>query len=202
MLKNKTQKTITRSFLATILLTLLLVALGCGSSEDGILLPTTDTVNEAETWASAKSDIALLAPKTKTDIEDAAATNQLYTHYTCATLGEFGGKLSAGATKLIVPPKALNTPTFLWMGIIEDAGKRIYFEFGEHGTEFAIPAQIELSWSTMKDITSSEELILYYYDDSNGKGKWLEETTAVWDDIGKKATLFINHFSKYYYDRL
>jgi len=50
----------------------------------------------------------------------------------------------------------------------------------------------------LEDVTA-EELILYYYDED--LEEWVEETTAVFNENSKKATLSINHFSEYYFRR-
>ena len=113
-----------------------------------------------------------------------------------------GGQLTAGdgapGTRLVIPEGALNEETLISMEVISDGVSRIDFNFGPHGTVFNKPVQLELSWATLKDVTA-DELILYYYDEK--LGEWVEETTAVWDETGKKAVLYIDHFSRYYFDR-
>jgi hypothetical protein len=84
------------------------------------------------------------------------------------------------------------------MEVWSDESNYIDFHFEPHGTTFNQPVEIQLSWATMKDI-SVDDLILYYYNEK--RGKWLEEKTAVFDAEAKTATLYVDHFSYYYYGR-
>ena len=113
---------------------------------------------------------------------------------TFALIDEWGGKLSVGADKLTVPEGALDGPTELSM-TIHTGECSIGFEFGPHGTVFNVPVQLELSWSTMRDV-DAEDIVLYYYNDETGE--WQEETSGVWDTRHKKVTLELNHFSAWF----
>ena len=109
-----------------------------------------------------------------------------------------GGMLSIADTKLYIPSGALNEDTIISMEVTSDEVSETHFTFGPNGTVFNTPVELKLSWNTLKDLTS-QDLILYYYDENSGD--WVEETSAVWDDNGKKATLYVDHFSEYYYER-
>ena len=113
-------------------------------------------------------------------------------------IGPDGGKVNVQGDKLIVPAGALDVETPISMAMTSDDVSRVDYEFGPHGTVFNVPVELRLSWSTLRDMTSAD-LTLYYYEESSGT--WVEETTAIWDDNGKKASLFIDHFSKYYFER-
>jgi len=102
----------------------------------------------------------------------------------------------APGTKLDIPAGALSEDTTISIEVTSDEVSDTHFTFGPYGTVFNTPVELKLSWSTLKDLTS-QDLILYYWDGE----QWVEETTAVWDDNGKKATLYIDHFSEYYYSR-
>jgi len=123
-------------------------------------------------------------------------------HYKEKVIGTNGGKLTAGdgapGTKLVIPAGALSEDTLISMEVTSDELEHIDFVFGPHGTVFNSPVELELSWATINGATSSD-LVLYHWHESSQQ--WVEETTAVWDDNNKKATLYIDHFSKYYYDR-
>lgn len=114
-------------------------------------------------------------------------------------IGPDGGQLNAGATKLVVPKDALSEDTLISMEVASDDESYVNFVFAPHGTVFAVPAEIQLSWATLKDIEDPNELILYYYDEESED--WVEETEAVFNENEKKATLYINHFSEYYFTR-
>jgi hypothetical protein len=122
--------------------------------------------------------------------------------YVERTIGVEGGQLTAGdgapGSKLVIPEEALSEDTLISMEVISDGVSRVDFNFGPHGMVFAKSVRLELSWATLKDVTA-DDLILYYYDEE--LGEWVEETSAVWDETGKKAVLYIDHFSKYYFDR-
>jgi hypothetical protein len=118
---------------------------------------------------------------------------------------DIGGIITAGdgapGTKLDIPAGALSADTIISMDVSSDSVAETQFNFGPHGTVFNQPVELQLSWQTLNNLQdlSSQDLVLYYYDES--LGQWLEETTAVWDDNGKKATVYIDHFSYYYYGR-
>jgi hypothetical protein len=123
-------------------------------------------------------------------------------YYTYAQLDYWGGKLKgsdiARGTSLIVPEGALTETTTLSMEVWSDRTSYIRFHFEPHGTEFQVPVQLELSWTALKDV-SVDDLMLYYWDDE--QGKWVEETRAEFNEKTKKATLYLDHFSYYYYGR-
>jgi len=122
-----------------------------------------------------------------------------YYHYSEKLIkADKGGIMTAGddGTKLDIPAGALSEDTTISMEVTSDDVSETHFTFGPHGTVFNTPVELKLSWSILKDLTS-QDLILYYWDGE----QWVEETTAVWDDNGKKATLYIDHFSEYYYSR-
>ena len=114
-----------------------------------------------------------------------------------------GGKLEVGdkqhgKSKLIVPENALSKDKVLSMKVPKhgDLIARISEAvFGEHGTVFATPAKVELSYkgASLTDI-DEEQLRAWYYN----------EETGAWECIGgtvdlkkKKVTFRIHHFSRY-----
>jgi len=201
-----------RFLIPAILMFILLTAWGCGNS-DNILAPESDTGNdvilssnyEADVW----SEVAFLAaPKNnngkgngKNDkTEPPLAINPTFEllGYSIFPIGPLGGFVNVGSVQLNVPKGALSETIFIWMAEYSDGESCIHFEFGPHGTQFAIPAELNLSWASLKKV-SSKNLILYYYDKT--LGEWVEETQGVWSDNRKKATLYIDHFSLYYFRR-
>ena len=164
---------------ATLLLIILLTAFGYNNS-DNIFAP--------------ESKIEILAAPKADDYE--------YKEKFIRASGHSQISLSEG-TRLEIPSKCLAEDTLINMTrhTNKNAG-RIHFEFGPHGTIFNNgknkQVQLELSWSTLKDVNPGE-LTLYYYDEN--ENKWVIETTAEWNNNEKKAVLRIDHFSKYYYNR-
>ncbi len=70
------------------------------------------------------------------------------------------------------------------------------FEFGPHGTEFLIPAELVIPWI---EISISDELFWYSGDsgetiDIFGMDYWI-------DDVNETVHFFIYHFSQYYFSR-
>ena len=113
--------------------------------------------------------------------------------------GRLGGAGVARGTKVYFPVGSLSQETLVWMDVRTDESRSyLDFDFGPHGLTFPVPVEVKLSWSTMKDVTA-KDLILYYYDETIGD--WVEESRAIWNDKGKHATLYLNHFSQYYYSR-
>ena len=88
--------------------------------------------------------------------------------------------------------------------VTNEGNGTIHFEFGPHGTVFNNRknkrVKLELSWSSLKDVDPGE-LVLYYFNDDENVQDWVVETTAEFKNNEKKAVLYIDHFSKYYYDR-
>lgn len=123
-------------------------------------------------------------------------------YYISAELGYWGGTLNGGGlargTKLVVPEGALSETMTISMEVSTDRSSYISFTFGPYDTVFDVPVEIQLSWSALKDF-DTEDGILYYWDED--LNEWMEETTAVFDHNNKKATLYVDHFSSYYYPR-
>jgi hypothetical protein len=167
----------------SIFLLILFITWGCGDSDEMISSPTTSTVDTASDWS----------------IMAAPPSGESY-FYTERVITEYGGQLVGGdaaqGTKLYIRKGALSEKTVISMEAWSDGVSRVNFRFGPHGTEFAVPAELELGWAVLKNV-SAEDLILYYYDEQ--LGEWVEETQAIWDK--NKATLYLNHFSEYYFQR-
>lgn len=129
-------------------------------------------------------------------------TPVITTYYTEGEIGPAGGQLKINlknkeTTKVRVPEGALKKDKLITMAITTDHETRVDFEFGPHGTKFDKPVEIKLSWAYLGNNVKSDALILYYYDN----GKWVEETTGKWEDNEKHVKLYIDHFSRYYYNR-
>jgi len=130
-------------------------------------------------------------------------------HYSAkATFGPNGGTLTinhnditvTSKTKIIIPQDALTNNVRISADITSDKVSRVDFHFEPHGTVFAKPVEIELSWAMLQDGTlKPQDLILYYYDES--VEDWVEETTACWKRQDKVAVIYVNHFSLYYFRR-
>ena len=75
--------------------------------------------------------------------------------------------------------------------------RTLLFEFGPHGTEFLVPAELLISWD---EIIYSDALFWYSdggsYDilDVIDLGYWI-------DEVNETVHFFIHHFSQYYYSR-
>ena len=114
-----------------------------------------------------------------------------------------GGKLEVGdrqhgKSKLIVPENALSEDKVLSMkvpkygNLIARISEAV---FGEHGTVFATPAKVELSYkgAGLTDI-DEEQLCAWYYNEETGAWECLGGTVDV---KKKKVTFRIHHFSRY-----
>ena len=167
----------------------ILMFFGCGT-EDNIFKPETTTTSGD--YGSVESNATILA----------APKSQGGYYYVERVLGYRGGSLMgadiAQGTKLHLPIWALSKTTVISMEVWSDGVSRMDFHFEPHGIVFAVPVELQLPWSTLKK-TSAGDLVLYYYDES--LRQWVEETRAIWDEKKKKATLYIDHFSRYYYKR-
>ena len=114
-----------------------------------------------------------------------------------------GGKLEVGdrqhgKSKLIVPGNALSEDKVLSMKVPKygDLIARISEAvFGEHGTTFAKPAKVTLSYkgADLTDI-DEEQLLAWYYNDETGEWECVGGTVDV---KKKKVTFRIHHFSRY-----
>jgi hypothetical protein len=124
-------------------------------------------------------------------------------YYTYAEMDYWGGTLNGGGiargTKLVVPEGALTETTIISMEVCTDRSSYISFTFGPHGTNFDVPVEIQLSWVALKDLDVNEDWILWYWDEA--LNEWLEENSAVFDPKRKTLTLYVDHFSYYYYGR-
>ena len=114
-----------------------------------------------------------------------------------------GGQIGmSDGTKLDIPGKCLAENTLITMKRFTVGDTGIYFEFGPHGITFNNrknkSVKVELSWATLQDV-NPDELVLYYFNED--LGEWVVETTAEFKNNEKKAVLYLDHFSKYYYDR-
>lgn len=139
---------------------------------------------------------SILAPGSMIEVLAAKNGNRCYA---AKKITPAGGELSTtDGTKLIIPKKALSQPTYIEMEVTTDKKYRTDFVFAPHGTVFAEPARLELSWDTLKG-AKKKDLILYYYDEA--KGEWAEETIGQWIEEEKKVVLFVNHFSQYHFNR-
>ncbi|MBC8235765.1 hypothetical protein H8E77_39965 [bacterium] len=122
----------------------------------------------------------------------------LQRYYTEAVIGKKGGQLTLEkGTKLIIPEGALTEDVPISMEVISDGIARIDFHFGPHGTFFEQPVEIKMSWATLKSM-NVDNLVLYYNDDVNG---WQEESQAEFNKQHKSASVYVNHFSEYYFNR-
>ena len=69
------------------------------------------------------------------------------------------------------------------------------FEFGPHGTEFAVPAELVIPWD---EIILSDELLWY---SEGGEIVDLIDLDYFIDEENQTVHFFIDHFSRYYYAR-
>lgn len=94
--------------------------------------------------------------------------------------------------KSLLPPEDLvGKDVEITMTVTNDVeNNELLFQFGPHGCEFIIPAELCLSWKT----TNSKNATLYYLDEQGNRNEHLPDQI---DILNKRMIININHFSRY-----
>ena len=193
-----------KRFLIPVTLLFILLIACCGNS-DNILAPEVNTGIDMTFSSNCEtnlwSEVAFLAAPKKDKDEDNSNAEKEY--YAEKVIGPKGGKLqiedkaTKDETKLKFPKGALDEKKLISMTITIDKASHMDFEFGPSGIYFNKPVELELSWQSLPKDVRGEDLILYYYND----GEW-QEIRGECNNIKKKVTFYINHFSRYLYKRM
>lgn len=100
-------------------------------------------------------------------------------------------------TKLKFAPGALKKDTLVTMLIMTDHSSFVEFEFGPHTPKFGAEVQLDLSWAYLPSNVKEKDITLYYWNGSD----WQPEVTGTWEGNEKKVKLYLDHFSRYYFER-
>ena len=119
-------------------------------------------------------------------------------HQGAGWIDQNGGTVNVtGSTKVIIPAGALDENTYITVTVeIYEAEEKIHYIFGPHGTVFNVPVEITMPWNYLRNYSGSLEL---WYLEDNGDVTLVGD--AVPDENGKKYTLYVDHFSEYYFPR-
>ena len=173
MLKNgmSNAKTMTRFGLTThILLIMLLIAWGCGSSNNMMLVPTAELDSEITENILAASKDSTLNKTLKAE----------------GTIGFQGGQLTTeDGTTLLIPEGGLSEETDILMKVAAQKGNHsdIDLKFEPRNLPLVKPARLEFSWSILEGFTS-DDLRVYCFDDITGDWCAVE---VEFDDVNRKA---------------
>ncbi|MEJ2546120.1 MAG: hypothetical protein P8Y99_18810, partial [Calditrichaceae bacterium] len=112
--------------------------------------------------------------------------------YTPVLISISNGSFLRIPNKSLLPPEDLvGKNVDITMTVTNDVeNNELLFQFGPHGCEFILPAELCLSWKT----TNSKNATLYYLDEQGNRKEHLPDQI---DIINKRMIININHFSRY-----
>lgn len=109
-----------------------------------------------------------------------------------ATIGPMGGRISAGASSLVIPAGALSAPVTITATAPSDNVNRVHFE--PHGLVFQRPASLTISYANCGLIGSLLPRHIAYVDGDLNILYLLDALDNVWQ---RTVTSNIQHFSDY-----
>ncbi|MBM3243000.1 hypothetical protein FJZ31_42615 [Candidatus Poribacteria bacterium] len=172
---NNTKK-MSPFLIPTTLLLIILTLLGCGNDDN------------------------VLAPKEAQEALLAAPSNAAYVlcKHAEGWIGPSGGTIEIPeCAKAVFPIGALNKDVYITMDVeIDYDNSKIHYIFGPHGTSFNQPVRLEMPWEILKNYDGP--LQLWYLEDNL---EWVLVQNAIIEKTNKLCTVYVNHFSEYYFPR-
>ena len=106
-------------------------------------------------------------------------------------IGVYGGSITVGDHKLVVPAGALSQTVYITA--TQQSGSVVEIDFQPHGLKFAKPATLSMSYSSCRTTSGSVQSIVYV----NDSNQIVEVRPSADNGTADAVSAPINHFSGY-----